>query len=216
MSARTALARLTAALRREQRGVSAVEFGLLAPAFFTILLGTLDVAHETYARSVFVGAVERAARDASLETGDPAAVDALVRSNVLTVMPDIKLVTTRRSFYDFADIAKPENFTDDKGKNASGQWNPDPGRGNGKCDYGEPFEDFNRNGKWDSDTTKSGASNNGSASDVVMYTVTATYSPLFKIPFAPDLWNKRTMTATAIKKNQPFAQQNAVAAGTCP
>jgi Flp pilus assembly protein TadG len=209
-----AIVRLGRALRRAQQGVAATEFGLIALPFFTLLIGSFDVAHQTYARSVFVGAVERAARDASLETGDPEAIDQQVQDNLGTLLPDLELTTVRTSYYDFADIKKPERFTDNKGKNGAGQWNPDPGRDNGKCDYGESYEDFNRNGKWDADTT-AGAKSNGGAGDVVMYTVTATYTPLFKIPFAPEIWNKRTMTATAIKKNQPFAQQNSAAAGTC-
>jgi hypothetical protein len=210
----SALRRTLGALHRAQGGVSATEFGLLAPVFFTLIIGVLDVAHQTYARAVFVGAVERAARDSSLETADTAASDAMIKETMGLLMPDLAIKTTRTSYYDFADIKRPERFTDNKGKNQYGQWNPDPGRDNGKCDYGESYEDFNRNGKWD-DSTKSGASTNGGSGDVVIYTVSATYSPLFKIPFAPELWNQRTMTSTAVKKNQPFAQQAAALAGTC-
>jgi hypothetical protein len=214
MTRRSAFSRVLRSLKRAQGGVAATEFGLIAPVFFTLLLGSLDVAHMAYARSVFTGAVERAARDASLETGDPAAVDRAVGLTLMTVLPDVKITTVRTSYYDFADIKKPEKFTDNKGKNATGQWIAYAGLNNGKCDGGESYEDFNRNGKWDPDTT-AGNKSNGGAGDVVMYTVTADYSPLFKIPFAPELWNKRRMVATAIKKNQPFAQQNSAAAGTC-
>ena len=206
--------RLLRSLLRAEGGVAATEFGLIAPVFFTLLLGSLDVAHQTYARSVFTGAVERAARDASLETGDPEAVDQAVEDTLMTLLPDVQIETVRTSYYDFADIKKPEKFTDNKGKNALGQWIAYTGLNNGKCDGGESYEDFNANGKWDPDTT-AGKKSNGGAGDVVMYTVTATYTPLFKIPFAPELWNERSMTATAIKKNQPFTDQTGAAAGTC-
>jgi hypothetical protein len=214
MTRPSTLPRFLRSLLQAQGGVAATEFGLIAPAFFTLLLGSLDVAHQAYARSVFTGVVERAARDASLETGDPATIDHEVLANMIQVLPDVKLETVRASYYDFADIKRPEKFTDNKGKNGAGQWISYVGLNDGKCDGGESFEDFNNNGKWDNDTA-SGANSNGGAGDVVMYTVTATYSPLFKIPFAPELWNERSMSVTSVKKNQPFAQQNPAAAGTC-
>ena len=202
-------------LLRERRGIAATEFALIAPVFFVLLMGLFDIAHETYARSVFVGAVETAARQAALETGSTTAADKLVKDRVKLVLPDVVIVGTRKSYYDFADIARPEQFTDNKGKDGSGNLISYAGLNNGKCDAGETFLDFNKNAKWDADTA-SGAANNGGAGDVVMYTVTATFTPLFKIPFAPGLWSKRTMTTTAVKKNQPFGLQKPVTTGTCP
>jgi hypothetical protein len=100
------------------------------------------------------------------------------------------------------------------GVDGSGDLIEYPGLNNGICDEGEPYVDENSSGAWDEDVARSG---NGGAGDVVMYTVTATYSPVFKIPFMPSAWSDRTLTATAIKKNQPFAEQTgyATTAGTC-
>ena len=76
------------------------------------------------------------------------------------------------------------------------------------------YVDENGSGQWEADVGKAG---NGGAGDVVIYTVRATYTPLFKIPFMSETWNSRTMTASAVKKNQPFGDQAALAttAGTC-
>ena len=47
--------------------------------------------------------------------------------------------------------------------------------------------------------------------------MTVTYSPIFKIPFSPDNWGERSISASTVKKNQPFADQGDVGstAGTC-
>jgi hypothetical protein len=179
-----------------------------------LLIGGWDVAHQTYARAVFVGAVERAAREASLETGDTEEADQMVRQIMGPVLPGVVIEAERTSYYDFANIDKPEKFTDNLGMNPStGKLRVYAGLNNGVCDDSEPYEDFNDNGEWDTDA--SGADGNGGAGDVVMYTVTATYTPLFKVPFAPDLWNERSMTTTAVKKNQPFTDQADPPVRTC-
>ena len=58
---------------------------------------------------------------------------------------------------------------------------------------------------------------NGGASDVVVYRFTVTYKPIFAVPFMPQNWQNRTLTATSIRKNQPFASQDGYGsnAGVC-
>lgn len=187
-------------LARAESGIAITEFGLIAPVFFLMLIGLYDITHMAYARSVFNGAVERAARAAALEGGDPAAVDEMVRRLINPVMPGVEVETTRSSYFDFADIGRPEQFTD--------------GNGNDTCDNDEAYIDENGSGTWEEDIGEAG---NGGASDVVVYTVTASYEPLFKVPFMSKAWNTRTITASTIKKNQPFGDQlgYAVIAGTC-
>ena len=52
---------------------------------------------------------------------------------------------------------------------------------------------------------------------MVLYKVTATYTPLFRVPFMPEAWKERSLESTAIRKNQPFATQAGYSstAGTC-
>lgn len=191
---------LPAGLRRDEKGVTVVEFALIAPTFLLMLMGTLDMGHMVYSQSVLNGAVQSAARDASLEGGDTDAADALVLARVEGIMPGVELDTSRRSYFDFADIDRAE------------QWND--ADNNGLCNDGEAYTDENGNGQWDDEI---GVNGNGGANDVVIYTVRATYEPLFTIPFLPEEWETRTLESTAIKKNQPFAAQSSYlsTAGTC-
>jgi hypothetical protein len=188
-------------LLRRQDGTAVMEFGLIAPVFFLLLLGTCDLAHTAYAHAVFAGAVERAARDSSLETADTSAADQSIEDSIAPVLPGAVVTTQRKSYFDFSDIDRPEQFTDVNG--------------NDICDNGESYVDENNSGRWESDV---GSAGNGGASDVVSYTATVRYEPLFRVPFMPSAWTERTITASAVKKNQPFGNQQALGttAGTCP
>ncbi len=188
------------ALAGDEQGVTAVEFAIVAPTFLLLLIGTIDIGQMVYAQSVLNGAVQTAARDASLEGGDTDAADALVLERIVGIMPGVELNTSRTSYYDFADIERAE------------QWND--ADDNGICNDGEAFVDENRNGEWDDDV---GVSGNGGANDVVIYNVDATYEPLIKVPFLSQQLSTRTLSSSAIKKNQPFANQSGYSseAGTC-
>ena len=186
--------------RDDREGVTAVEFAMAGPVLIVLLLGIFDIGHMTYMTAVLHGAVQRVARNSALEAADTKTQDAYVTKAVQQVAPGSDVKTTRKSYYDFNNIDRPESWND---KN-----------NNGTCDNSEIYTDENKNGQWDADVGKSG---NGGANDVVVYTVSVTYSPLFPIPGLTNSKNQRTLTASAVKKNQPFALQNAVgsAAGSC-
>jgi Flp pilus assembly pilin Flp len=190
--ARSALSRLGS----DEAGVTVVEFALVAPVFLLLLMGTFEIGHMAYANAVLNGAVEEAARSATLETGDTSAADAKVEDIIRKVVPDAEFESTRKSYFDFKDIDRPE------------QWN-DANR-NGECDNDENFVDENGNGEWDADI---GLGGNGGAGDVVLYKVSVAYQPIFPIPFVDE----QKLTATAVKKNQPFANQDGYGndAGVC-
>ena len=189
-----------ARLARANAGASAVEFALVCPFFITMTIGLLDVSQMVYAKSVLSGAVQSAARESSLETSDTTRADRIVREMIGPLLPSSAVITTRVSYYDFADIGRKERWNDLNN--------------NGTCDNLESYVDENRNGSWNADI---GLSGNGGAGDVVLYTVTASYPPTFKVPFAPYNWNQRVLRSTAVKKNQPFADQSRYGAssGTC-
>ncbi len=187
-------------LWQSRDGVSATEFALIAPVFLTLLLGILDIGQMGYGNAVLNGAVQKAARDSALETGDTAAADALVQQIVAPVFPGATYTSSRTSYYDFADIGRAERWND--------------ANNNGTCDNNEAYVDENENGAWDADI---GLDGNGGANDVVVYSVTASYQPVFRVPFLPEKWRTRSVTGSAIKKNQPFADQREYgsAAGVC-
>ncbi|MCT2400456.1 TadE/TadG family type IV pilus assembly protein [Novosphingobium mangrovi (ex Huang et al. 2023)] len=191
---------LFARCRDDRRGVTALEFALAGPVLIILLLGIFDIGHMTYVTSVLQGAVQSVARNSALETADTATEDAYVEEMVQRVAPGATVTTSRKSYYDFADIDRPESWNDTNN--------------NGTCDNSETYTDENKNGRWDADVGKSG---NGGANDVVVYTVTMTYKPLFPIPWITDSNATRTLEASAVKKNQPFSLQNSLgsAAGSC-
>ncbi|HMT45675.1 MAG: hypothetical protein RL702_1959 [Pseudomonadota bacterium] len=187
-------------LARARDGVAATEFALIAPVFLVLMMGIFNVGQTAYGSSVLNGAVQKAARESSLESGDTDAADAMVRELATPVFPGATFTSERTSYYDFADIGRPEKFNDQNN--------------NGECDGGETYVDENSNGGWDRDIGRSG---NGGANDVVVYTVQVRFQPVFRIPFAPEQWGWKTLTASALKKNQPFADQQEYGSsgGTC-
>lgn len=190
------LSRLAAA----RDGNAVVEFAIVAPVFLLLLLGIFDIGQMAYGKAILNGAVERAARSSSLETADTTAADNLVKDALKPILPNATITTTRQSYFDFADINRPEKFTDSNG--------------NGTCNTGEPYVDENRSGSWEANIGQSG---NGGAGDVVLYTVTVTYKPIFRMTTMSGWNNDRTMKAVGVRKNQPFANQTGYgsSSGTC-
>ncbi|WP_088306599.1 TadE/TadG family type IV pilus assembly protein [Novosphingobium sp. B 225] len=188
------------ALARDKAGVSATEFALIAPVFLTLLIGIFDAGQEAYAISVLNGAVQKAARDSSLEVTDLGYADAMVEKQIGPILPGATFESKRTSYNDYADIGRPEKWND--------------ANNDGTCSSGESYVDENGSGEWESDIGKDG---NGGADDVVVYEVTVNYEPTFKVPLMPGHWNERSLTASAIKKNQPFANQTGYGstAGIC-
>jgi Flp pilus assembly protein TadG len=187
-------------LLRARAGVTVIEFALVAPVFLMLLLGIFDIGQMAYGKAVLNGAVEQAARSSSLETGDTTAADNMVKAAIKPILPNATVTTSRKSYYDFADMSRAEKWTDTNG--------------NGTCDNGENYVDENRSGSWEANV---GASGNGGAGDVVLYTVTVTYKPIFTARFFKTYGADRTLTAVGVRKNQPFADQAGYgsSAGTC-
>ena len=50
-------------VRRDARGVAAVEFALVAPALLLTIMGIFDLGYNIYANTMVQGAIQRAARD---------------------------------------------------------------------------------------------------------------------------------------------------------
>ena len=186
----------------DREAATIVEFAIVVPLFLMLLFGIMDLGQMVYGKSVLTGAVHRAARDSSLETRNTNEADAMVLDAIRPVLPGVEITTSRTSYYDFADVGRAEKWND---RNA-----------NALCDAGETYTDENRNGQWDQDIGQRNSA--GSANDVVVYKVTAKFEPLFEVPLLPRLWAERTLTATAVTKNQPFGNQNGydATAGSCP
>ena len=139
-------------LARERRGVTIVEFAIVAPVMLLLLFGLSDLLYRGYVQAILSGAVQKAGRDSTIEGGgqNAAALDAAVAAIVRNVAPRATFSSTRRSYAKFSNAA-PEPFVDSNG--------------NGIRDPGECFTDINGNGVWDADP---GITGQGGASDTTI------------------------------------------------
>ncbi|MEJ7934002.1 TadE/TadG family type IV pilus assembly protein [Sphingobium sp. AN558] len=184
------------ALATDERGATLIEFGLISTLLVTTLLGFMDLGHSLYMQSVLQGAVQKSARDATLESGkaeaQQSALDDTVRDKVRHLAANSTVDISRRYFRDFTKAAQAtaEPYQD---INA-----------NGRCDAAEPFQDNNRNTVWDAD---GGDNGQGGAKDDVVYTVRITYPRLFPIAKLVGLPANVTVEARTVLENQPFGEQ---------
>ncbi|MGQ3100503.1 MAG: TadE/TadG family type IV pilus assembly protein [Sphingopyxis solisilvae] len=176
-------------LRRSEQGNAIVEFALTAPLFLLILMGIFDFSWQIYGKQVLQGAVSKAARDATLESNavNQAALDTKVRQKVLNVFKNGDVTFERKSYDSYSEVGQPEAFTDSNK--------------NGVYDAGECFEDVNGNSNWDADR---GATGNGGAEDVVLYTATLEIERV--LPVWKMLGQSPTsrIQATTVLRNQPY------------
>lgn len=175
---------------RDESGVTAVEFALIAPVLLMTLFGLFDVGHNMYTAQMLQGAIQKASRDSTIEgaSTSAASLDAIVTKAVQAIAPGATLTFSRKSYSSFTSVSRPENYDDLNANNT--------------CDNGEAFEDANKNGIWDVDVGNTGF---GGARDAVLYTVTVTYKRVFPIAaFIPGQSKTLTMSATNVLRNQPY------------
>lgn len=189
--------RLLRRLRADTRGVTIVEFAFVAPVMLVGILGFSDLAYQGYAQAMLEGAVQKAARDSTLEGGGTknAEIDARVLETVRGIAGKATLTSTRKSYESFTNV-RPEKFTDTNGNKIR--------------DVGECYDDVNNNKNWDVDPGKTGQ---GGADDVVVYEVKLRYPRVFPA-LRMQNWSLYTgdriqeISAKTIIKNQPFAAQS--------
>jgi Flp pilus assembly protein TadG len=190
-------------LGRSEDGATLTEFGLIAPVLFLLLIGAFEVGHTLYMQSVLEGAVQKAARDGTLETAagtsDAArdTIDNAVRSQILKLNNSANITITRRFYRSFTDAsqAAAETFTD----TASGPF------ADGICNNNEPFDDKNNNGVRDVDGGD--AVGAAGAKDDVVYTVTVSYPNIFPLQNLIGGSGTTTLSASTVLANQPYGDQ---------
>lgn len=188
--------RLPRVLARDVKGATIVEFALVAPVMCFLLLAAFDVGHTLYMRSVLQGILQKAARDATLETGLVAAnqttLDNKVKAQVRALANNSTVTFSRKYYRTFSNAAaaKFEPFTDTNG--------------NGTCNAGEPYQDNNGNSQWDA---TGGNTGQGGAKDAVLYTVTVSYPRFFPVDNFVGGSDTTVITASTVLRNQPYGDQ---------
>jgi len=195
------LPNLIRSMSADERGVTIIEFAIVAPVLIVMLLGGFDLVHQSYVRSVLQGALNDAARRAAVE--DPEFVAAgdtleervanLIIGQVDPIAPNAEIEIEQSNFYDFSGIGNPEKLMTDVNEN--GQYD----ESDGDC-----FADLDEDGEYDTDTGREGI---GGANDVVFYEATLTMPRLVPLHgflgVAPE-YNLRAETAI---RNQPYEAQ---------
>ncbi len=182
-------------------GATVVEFALASPVLVLLLMGLFDMGYSVYANTMLQGALQRAARDSTVEgaASTLTTLDNAVKAEVHRVVPDASIAFSRKAYANFTDIGLEEDYTD--------------ANENGVCDDGEPYEDANGSGTWDRDRGTNGL---GGARDAVVYTATMTYSRKFPMASLIGLSETVTNSASTVLRNQPYdAQKSRAKLGNC-
>jgi Flp pilus assembly protein TadG len=181
--------RLLRRLRRDRKGMTIVEFAMISPALFITLFGIFELGWRFYVSSVLQGALHDAARMATVGNYTTEQVDARVRQRLHEFSRNATIQTRTSSYFDFTHVATPERITQDTAP--VGQYNST-----------DCYEDFNGNGRYDTDRGRTGM---GNAEDIVRYEVTITYPRMFPIAGFIGWSNTDTMTSNTVLRNQPYA-----------
>jgi Flp pilus assembly protein TadG len=185
--------RRLARLARGRRGVTAVEFALIAPVCFSLVCVFIDLSMVMFITNVMEGGLREASRYAITgytESGKTREqkISEIIKDHSYGFIKPEDITITYKVYPSFGDIGKPEPFVD--------------ANANGKYDSGESFTDINNNGQWDADM---GAAGIGGPGDIVAYNVD--YKWTLWTPLASSLWPNNgtvTLSATVAVRNEPY------------
>lgn len=196
-AARNVLRRLASS----EEGATLVEFAFIAVPFLIILIGGFDLAHQAYARAIAQGALNDAARRATVQDPDFNAngatleerIENLIAEQLGTVAVGGTFNVSQRSFFDFNSLQNPERITTDNNNN-------------GRYDKADDdcFEDFNQNNRFDLDGGLDGV---GGANDVVFYAVEVDMPRLFPAHMFAGGSARHKFTVETAVRNQPYADR---------
>lgn len=184
--------RILARFRRDARGVTMVEFGLIAPVLTLMIMGIVELGLMMAGQAILDNATFVASRTGKTgytdkDTKQDKTITATIQKNASAFLDPTKITVTSVAYSDY-DSMQPEPFTD---KNNNGVW-----------DSGEPYTDVNKNGVYDKNSGTSGYGNSG---QVVLYT--ATYDWRLVTPMIGKLIGKNNVVqlkARVVVKNEPY------------
>lgn len=178
---------------RHNAGSTVIEFAILAPLLFLLLIGTVETGLVLFTNAVLEGATSVASRvgKTGFTTGGQTRTQ-YIRSRVLALsggyLTPGKLTVSTLAYSNFTNIGKPEPCI-----------TPTPCAGR----PGVNFVDVNGNSAWDTDMGRSDA---GGSGDVVVYRVSypwALFTPLIR-SLLGDADGIITLTAVSTVRNEAF------------
>jgi len=190
--------RALSAIVRDRRGATIVEFALVLMPFLTMLLGSLDIGYQVYLNALTNGALERAARKASVGNQTRQQVIDIITDEVRTILPvaqrsDPRAVTvTPLSYFNFSNVGGGERITGDTAP--LGEYNAT-----------DCYEDRNNNGRYDA--TGGGGADLGTSDDIIYYRVDISAPRLSPLLKAIGLGDTTEVHAKTLIRNQPYGDQ---------
>jgi Flp pilus assembly protein TadG len=187
-------------LTSDSEGATIVEFAFVAPVLILLVMGTLDIGHAIYTRSVLEGEIQKAARASTMETASMAVQQAQIDADVAAIVrkiagTDAQLQFERKAYGTYKSARRKAEEYVDTNNNA-----------------GESFEDSNGDGIWSDDA---GIAGQGKARDVQQYTVTVRYDRKFPTSALLGWSEGETLIVRSVLRNQPFNDAAPPAVGTC-
>ena len=186
---RRRLSALLRSLRREDSGVTILEFAMVAPVMLLLLLGFFDLGYRAYASSVLQGALHDAARMATVGGYSMTQIDTRVKTRLSNFATRSVTTTEAASYYQFSGVSQPELIV--------GDTTPLNTYNAGDC-----FEDQNGNNSYDTDRARSGT---GGSDDIVRYRVSITFPRVFPLGILLGWSNSQTLSSETVLRNQPYA-----------
>ena len=104
-------------LRKDSSGITAVEFALISPILFMIMIVLADLGYREYLTMMLQGALNEAARQATVGGLKPTDIQTFVQGRVASVSRQAVTSVKPYSFYDFTGIQTMEPITTDKNSN---------------------------------------------------------------------------------------------------
>jgi Flp pilus assembly pilin Flp len=180
-------------LKQDERGVTAVEFALVGPILFFLMMAITEISLIIFAQSTMEGAAFTASRIgktgyAETATTREETIRAALEKKMSNLFDPDRIVLETLSYNQFNQIGEPEPFVDVNG--------------NGQRDENENYTDVNGNAQYDSDI---GAAGVGRSSQIVIYDIHYDWpvlTPLMQ-PFIGENGILR-LTTRAITQNEPF------------
>ncbi|MGB4100859.1 MAG: TadE/TadG family type IV pilus assembly protein [Alphaproteobacteria bacterium] len=173
----------------------AIEFAMLAPAYFLLIIGIMECSLMMFAQHVLESASANASRIGKTgyvgtnETRQQTIMDTITHLAGFIMDPS-KIVVTSTTYQSFGSIGAGESFID---ANGNGQW-----------ETGENYTDSNGNGQYDTDVGTSGM---GNAGDIVVYTISYPWPVM--TPVMSDIVGTNgvlNLASRVVVKNEPYDQ----------
>lgn len=184
--------RIFARFQRDARGVTMVEFGIIAPFLMLLIIGIVELGLMMAGQAVLDNAAFVASRTGKTGYADKdktqtKMITEAIQKAAAAFLDPAKITVTSTAYSDY-DSMQPEPFTD---TNKNGVW-----------DTGEPYTDVNKNGSYDKNA---GASGYGGSGQVVLYT--ASYDWRLVTPMIGKLVGKNNIVqlkTRVVVKNEPY------------